>query len=248
MTMTDCGVAAHEEDCVCDVVIDEITEIAPIDPERYWGMRFALEWKHNVDSPESILDLLEALAVAKDTAKNMSQWERLDRWGNKRASKDLKEGIEQYLQAGNSIVDAPHHFSKPWSECVAAVTQGVPSEVWSWSKSHWAHIEAFIFEHDEWCGYRALMRKFNMGRGAAVTVQRLYRTAEHNEQAKALQCARAYMIESPRQKREWFQKKVRAHGYEITDEQVVALRTRLRETGLIPPRNVPMADWRAKHT
>lgn len=171
-----CGVDAHAYDCLCDVKIVSPAQIAHnIDPERFWGMKVAMNAGYDVDSDEDILDLLEALALAKDAVENMAGFDRHDAKGKLRASKDLKEKIIIYLRDGNSIVDAPRHFETSWANCLAAITQGNPSVVWRWPERFWAEIEDFIFQHEKWCGYRALMREFDIERGAAVTLERLYR-------------------------------------------------------------------------
>lgn len=246
MTMT-CGQQGHDEECVCDVRVGHATEIAPIDPERYWGMRIALDSGMTLDSPEEILDLLEALARAKDAAVNMRGFDREDTRGVLRASVELKNKIEDFLRQGNSIVDAPRHFCEPWANCVAAITGGRPSVVWSWPESFWAQIEDFICTQDEWCGYRRLMREFSIERGAAQTLERLYRDAEYAERTAALRYARSLLIQSPRCKRVWVIDKCAKAGYTVSEDDVTSIRSRLREAGLMPARSQSMADWRATH-
>lgn len=242
---SDCGVEAHDEDCLCDVAIGAITEIAPIDPERFWGMRFALERKHDLDSAESILDLLEALALAKDAAVNMSNFDNVDAKGVVRASAELKTQVEQWVRDGNSIIDAPRAFSTSWANVLAAITKGTPSTVWSWSEPMWAQIEDWVMAHDTWQGYRACMRKFKIERGAAMTVERLYRDASHAEGSGAASAIRSLLLRSPRQKNAWVVAKCAELGYTITRADVTAMRSRLREQGLMPARSQKISDWRA---
>lgn len=240
-----CGVDAHAEDCLCDVKIVYPVEIANnIDPERFWGMGIALDGGHSYESDEDILNLLEALALAKDAVANMEGFDRYDVKGKLRASKDLKEQIYIFLKDGNSIVDAPRQFKTSWANCLAAITQGVPSAVWGWPERFWAQIEDFIMEQDEWCGYRALMRKFDIERGAAVTLERLYREATYAESAAALAYARELYLRSPRAKTPWMMKKLEQRGYTLTDDQLQQLRARLRQAGLTPDWNMTVSEFR----
>jgi len=241
----DCGVGAHDEDCLCDVTIETITQIAPIDPERFWGMRFALERKHDLDSAESILDLLEALALAKDAAVNMANFDNVDAHGVVRASSELKTQVEQWVRDGNSIIDAPRAFSTSWANVLAAITKGTPSTVWSWSEPMWAQIEDWVMAHDEWQGYRACMRTFKIERGAAMTIERLYRHASHAEGSGAASAIRSLLLRSPRQKNSWVVAKCAELGYTIARADVTAMRSRLREQNMLPARGQKMSDWRA---
>lgn len=256
MNTTTCGDSTHENDCLCDVEIKQISTIAPIDPERYWGMRFALNAEHNLDSQQNILKLFEALCTAKDrvTVKmaepkkrrvdQLENFQRRDSKGRLLASKDLKNKLKQFVAEGRSMLDAPKEFNCTWSDCLGSLTQGAESEVWGWSQQFWAQLEAFMLGHDTWCGYRALMKQFNIGRGPATQLERLYRHANFTERARAHQCATALLIASPRAKSAWIIKKVGQQNLTITTEQVISLRARLTETGLIPKRGILMEEWR----
>ena len=257
MSLLDCGVEEHVEDCLCDVIVTEISKIAPIDPERYWGMRFALGFnQYNLDSDEAIIDCFEALAHAKDTVSNLhtrtmkvedlENFERRDDRGFKRASKELKVKLKKFVKEGRSMLDAPSEFQCTWADCLGSLTQGRESEVWGWSREMWADIEAFILGQDEWCGYRALMRQFSIGRGPATQLENLYRHANFTDTARAHQCAKALLIQSPRAKGDWIIKKVKQNGLTISREQVISLRARLTEQGLIPKRGILMEDYRAE--
>lgn len=240
-----CGVVAHPDDCLCDVNVVSPVEIANnIDPERFWGMEIALDGGHSYESDEDIVNLLEALALAKDAVANMEGFDRYDAKGKLRASKDLKEQICVFLKDGNSIVDAPRQFKTSWANCLAAITQGVPSAVWGWPERFWAQIEDFIMEQDEWCGYRALMRKFDIERGSAVTLERLYREATYAESAAALAYARELYLRSPRAKTPWMMKKLEQRGHTLTDNQLHQLRARLRQAGLTPDTTITVDQWR----
>lgn len=240
-----CGVSAHPEDCLCDVVVVTPTKIARrISPETFWGMKMAFDAGYGHETDEEILKLFEALALAKDAAVNLQNFDRFDSRGKLRASSELREKILQFLKEGNSIVDAPRTFKESWGNCLASITAGNTSAVWSWSEKFWAQIEDFIMEHDEWCGYRALMREFNIDRGPATVVERLYRDAVKNESAPALAYAREMYINSPRASRKWIHKKLSQRGYSLTDDQLRQVRTRLREAGLVPDRTVTVGEWR----
>lgn len=240
-----CGVAAHPEDCLCDVKVVSPVEIANnIDPEKFWGMRIALNGGHSYDTDEDILNLLEALALAKDAVANMASFDRVDERGKLRASMDLKAKLKQFLRDGNSIVDAPRTFQVSWGLCLASLTQGTPSTLWAWDEQFWAQIEDYIISHDTWCGYRALMKEFNIDRGPAQMLEKLYRDVNYAEHAKALAYAREMYISSPRAHKTWIHKKLAERGYSLTDEQLTQLRARLREARLVPDRTISVDEWR----
>lgn len=240
-----CSVDAHEADCLCDVQIVSPVEIDDnIDPDRFWGMRAALNGGHSYDTDEDILNLLEALALAKDAAANMASFDRYDSKGVLRASMELRDQLLVFIGDGNSIVDAPRTFRTSWGNCLAAITKGVASTMWAWPERFWAQIEDYIFSHDEWCGYRALMREFNIERGPATALERLYKDAVKNESAPALAYARELYLKSPRAKTPWMKKKLAERGYTLTEDQLTQLRARLRESGLVPDRNITVAEWR----
>ena len=240
-----CGVVAHPDDCLCDVKVVSPVEIENnIDPDKFWGMRIALDGGHSYDTDEDILSLLEALALAKDAVANMASFDRYDERGKLRASKELKVKLKQFLRDGNSIIDAPRTFGASWGLCLASLTQGTPSALWAWDEQFWAQIEDYIISHDTWCGYRALMQEFNIDRGPAQQLERLYRDVNYAEHAHALGYARQMYISSPRAHKTWIHKKLAERGYSLTDDQLRQVRTRLREAGLVPDRNMTMGEWR----
>lgn len=245
-TSPPCGVSAHPPDCLCDVVIDDPVEIATnISQDTYWGMKIALDAGYDTETEEQLIDLLEALALAKDAQVNLKSFDRFEQ-GKLRGSMELKDKLMLFLKEGNSIVDAPRTFQTSWGNCLASITAGNPSAIWGWPERFWAQIEDFIMEHDEWCGYRALMREFDIDRGPAQIIEKLYRDAHKSVSAAALAYARELYITSPRARTPWLIQKLEDRGYTLTNDQLIQLRARLREAGVIPDRNITVTEWRKK--
>ncbi|MGA0710163.1 MAG: hypothetical protein ACO3O7_05695 [Ilumatobacteraceae bacterium] len=247
MTVDTCGVAAHSEECLCDVVVDDVCDIVPLDPKTTWGLSFALNAGHHLEDPEAILNLLEALALAKDAAVNMVHFD--PRRGEVRATEKLRLRLKEWIEQGESLIDAPAQFRVSWGEILASLTQGQPSSMWAWSESMWAEIEDFIFAHDDWCGYRALMRRFDITRANAQSLEKLYREAVRRVPASTRAAMIAAILRSPVQKSHKIANMIGRDGHTVTADDVNRARHHLRKRGLLPVRDrQTISEWRSSST
>jgi hypothetical protein len=142
--MTNCGLADHGEDCLCDVKI-----VAPV-PTRF---RFTEVWGADVVASAlgykgggyaDLADFLEALAMGYDATR------RLDRVGC-----DFMEGGEQLtkqvkaaLGDGHSIVDLPDILGESFSRIVGALTSCKPHILWTWDEQRWIEFECHLLSRD----------------------------------------------------------------------------------------------------
>lgn len=248
MSPAGCNVLAHDEECLCDVAIGEPTVIE-FDPTRFWGVRIAesagFRWD---EGPEKLLDLLEALAKAKDAAKNMASFDSMDKHGVARASKALHDDVVDWIGQGESIVDAPRQFKQSWGNVIAALTGGRPSELWTFSEQWWAEFEDWADTQDA-VRYRAITREFNISRSSAQTLQRLYATEQRVARLHKINRTKEIIVQYPRQKPKFLRRVIHEEtGWDITTDELGRLRAGLRRANKIPNHHERVTEFRSRMT
>ena len=246
--MSGCGITNHNTDCLCDVVVANVSAIN-FDPTTFWGVEFAeragYSWE---DGPEKMLELLEALAKAKDIAANMKTFDNVDRRGVARASDSLRKSLGEWIASGQSIIDAPHEFKESWGNILAAMTSGRANELWAWREAQWAEFEDWVDIQGE-LRYRAIMGRFDVSRSVAVLLERFYRCDSRRERADTAAAIREVLISHPSQKNAWLCSKVaRETGVEVTPEEVTQIRSRLRHQNLVPRSSETLQAFRQRMT
>lgn len=243
LTKESCGVAVHDDDCLCDVNVDEPTPIN-FDPKTHWGVKIAVSAGYTYESPEELLDLLEALAKAKDAYENMKNFDRTYK-GTFRVSKELVRDVKDWIRSGESIIDAVEHFREPWAHILAASTSGQPSQLWQFNEAKWAEFEDYFDEHPK-PTYRIVMRDLNVERGPAVLLCDMYGTQARADQQAMRRRLRELLIAHHGQRNNVFVDWLRNEGFDVDKERVTMMIRRLRHLDLIPRRGELVGEWRAR--
>lgn len=239
-----CGTKDHEEDCLCDVHVDAPIAIFPLDPKTFWGLKVAMDSGHTLDDTESILDVLEALCKAKD----MMQFVNLISNSGKpmRVNNDLRVATRNLIRQGHSMTDMPNLLHESWSKIMFSLTNGVGSMVWTWPKEMWGAVEDYLYTQETWPGYRAIMRRFDIERGPATVVERLYRDICSETNHSNYMRARQFVLDVPTRRLHYHMKYLEREGITMQRFEMQAIRTRVRAVGAIPRRTEKMADFRAR--
>lgn len=248
-TALGCGTPEHKEDCLCDVDMSLSTQTGiHFDPATHWGVNVATSAGYEWDAgPEKLLDLLEALAKAKDAMSNMKTFDTVDRRGVARPSKELREKVIGWIKDGNSIVDAPDEFHESWGNILAALTMGHPAPIWAWSEKDWAVFEDYC-DTQEKLSYRAIMREFDLPRGRASKLVDLYGDEKRRSVLWRYNIIKKVIVDHPTQKNAFLVDKIAAAGVDSTPAEVTKVRARLRKLNLVPMCDEPLRDFRKRVT
>ena len=239
-----CGILEHDEDCLCDVHVAAPTVIQAIDPKTFWALNLAMDAGHTFDDDESILNTLEALAKAKDASQYVNV--RGNRKRMLKVDMDLKKDIKSKIREGHSMADMPSILSNSWSNITYSLTQGAASMVWGWPKEFWGIVEDYIYTQETWPGFRALMKEFNIDRGPATIVERLYRDVCEERNYETYMRARQLTLNVPTRRLHWQMIYLEREGIKMERYELQAIRTRLRCINKIPKRMERMEDFRAR--
>lgn len=246
-TALNCGNKDHEEDCLCDVKLSKPTAV-DFHPDTHWGMKVATAAGYEWDAgPEKLLDLLEALAKAKDAMANMKTFDTVDRRGVARPSKDLRDKVFHWIKEGNSIIDAPDEFNESWGNVLAAITMGRPAPMWAWSEKDWAVFEDYC-DTQEKLSYRAIMREFDIPRGRAVSLVDLYGDSQRRSLLWRYNTIKRVLVSHPTQKNAFLCVKLSEAGVDTDPAEVTRVRSKLRALNLVPLCDEPLRDFRKRVT
>lgn len=139
-TAISCGVAKHDADCLCDVVIKEPVETA-YGLLEVWHAQIvanAMGYKEG-QTGAALAGFLEALASGYDATRQVVAQD--EDWLEGTRDAEKREQITALLRSGVSIVDVPDMVHDSFIRVVATMTQAQPCVLWSWSERQWAEWE-----------------------------------------------------------------------------------------------------------
>jgi hypothetical protein len=172
-TTLGCGVTDHADDCLCDVVV---TEITPINFGGHEVDHADLVIKYrNLGAPwtsSDMAELIEALGRAAE-AKALLKDAIPDRLST------YTSAVKGLIAEGHSMIDIPNIIGLPLADCAAALMSGRTSAVVvTWSESDWLAFEADCLTTA--MGNDLLSRRHNVSNTVALRLSRLYRASLHD--------------------------------------------------------------------
>lgn len=169
MTVTDCGVQQHEETCLCDVVVEEIT------PINYGGheldnAELVIKYR-NLGAPWSsatMASLFEGLDMAREASDMIRRHEPQS--GNLSTYTGM---VREMIGCGHSMADIPNMLGLSLAECAAALMSGrTTATICEWSEADWLAFEADVYDG---LGSHRLARRHNVNNNTANKLIKLYR-------------------------------------------------------------------------
>lgn len=135
-----CGVADHDDDCLCDVVIKEPVPVRYAFHEVHLADIVAKHTRYRDGAGGAPLAaFLEAFSDAIEATARMRDFD--PDWLDGALRSDLSDRIHAHLAQGESIVDAPDMLGESFARIVAVLTRGQPSTVWTWDERRWVEFE-----------------------------------------------------------------------------------------------------------
>jgi hypothetical protein len=159
---------------------------------------------------------------------------------------DLRIATKNLISQGHSMADMPRLLKTSWSKIMFSLTNGVGSMVWTWSKEMWGTVEDYLYTQETWPGYRAIMRRFEIERGPATVVERLYRDVCSRTDYDSYVRARQFVLDVPTRRLHYHMEYLQREGITMQRFEMRAIRTRVRSIGAIPKRTERMSDFRAR--
>lgn len=167
-----CGVDAHDDSCLCDVIIGEPVEIRyGFDEVKFAGMAARATSYKEGDGGERLAAYLEALAAAVERSAHLVRagFDELDSY-----DPDLHVRIGRFVRKGHSVVDAPIEFGESWARIVSTLTRGQPSKVWLWGELDWIKFECMMEDQWPYPQIKRIARELDAGQDAVRSLCILY--------------------------------------------------------------------------
>jgi hypothetical protein len=171
--MTTCGGAGHSEECLCDVVITEVTPTNYHFDQVWHAGIVARATGYKRQGGASLAAFLESLSYAYDATRRLADTDGdwLDDVGTSGAN--LKAKVEAYLQDGHSILDVPDLVVDSFDRIVAAITGCQPCLIWTWDNRQWLAFESYLTtKHTH--SQSDLAERFGLTRPQCTNLVKLY--------------------------------------------------------------------------
>lgn len=235
-----CGVASHDETCLCDVKITKPVEI-----------KFGLTEVWHADAITQVLELGVPWSSEDAATLAESLVYAYDIWRMERVSIDrtvLRDKVLTLLGSGTSMVDVPALLDVSRDVIVRALTNGAESACWSWTEMDWLMVEGVVYDDFGKCSRSVLRSRIEELLDTTINVRLIASLSEwystpYNQSAQdRSNVMRGMLIEGFHP--DDVVESMTAQGFDVTIDSVKSLRRRMTRDGIVdqkyPARLLPV--------
>lgn len=223
-------------DCLCDVIINEETNIAVGIDEMWHGRRIADALGLGVPwTSASFAELMSSITQAHDIWLERNQsvgdgWNSENQNGMGVEDQVLRHTVINLLSTGMSMVDVPRHLDLDYQTIIRAMTHYNESVFWGWDEVDWLTAEAVIYDDFEHNGEEKLVKLLGgVSRSTVRSLANWYSVTVNCEGQRRLDTIKA-AIRTGRPLRD-IHEELTAQGVECNRDQLSAMRRNMIKRG-----------------